>query len=335
MAVTAKDVAEECGLSISTVSRALAEPERVAVATRERVVAAANRLGYHPNRAASGLRAGRTGVIGLVVPDLENPYFASIVKGVQNRARATGRASFVVDSGEDAHLEIELVRELKNQTDGIVLCSPRAVESDLEILGSRPVVLVNRVVEGQMSVTADNAAGMMLAVEHLRALGHRRIAYVGGPERSWSDEQRRAALHQAGENFADTDLVSVGSFLPHVEGGRAAADLVVAAGATAAIAYNDLMAVGLMDRLRTRGKRIPEDISVIGFDDTYVAQLTSPTLTSVRAGLVDIGARAVDELVLDLERRRLRTPASDPAAVELAVTLRVRDSTSVPPSAAR
>src|SRR6478735_3471121 len=215
--VTVRDVARESGVSISTVSRALAEPERVAPETRDRVVAVANRLGYRPNRAASGLRAGRTGALGLVVPDLENPYFASITKGVQARARRTGHAVFVVDAGEDPALETELVTGLRSQTDGLVLCSPRAVEAGL------------------------------------------------------------AAAH---ERYPDVETVAVGSFRPRVEGGRAAADLVVASGATAVLAYNDLVALGLVARLRERGVDVPRDLSVVGFDDTFVATLASPPLTT-------------------------------------------------------
>ncbi|MCB7135311.1 LacI family DNA-binding transcriptional regulator [Cellulosimicrobium marinum] len=345
--VTVHDVARASGVSISTVSRALAEPDRVAAATRDRVVAAATRLGYRPNRAASGLRAGRTGALGLVVPDLENPYFASVTQGVQARARRTGHAVFVVDAAEDPALETELVAGLRAQTDGLVLCAPRAAEADLAAAGDAPVVLVNLRLPGVPAVSADDAHGVLLAVEHLRALGHTRVAYVGGPGRSWSDARRRAGLAAARERHPDVETVPVGSFRPHVDGGRAAADLVVASGATAVLAYNDLVALGLVDRLRERGLVVPRDLSVVGFDDTFVATLVTPRLTTVRTDLAQLGARAVDRLVARLGPRRGTPPATagpaadatdgtDPAEPtaddELPVELVVRDSTTVPPT---
>jgi len=338
--VTVRDVARESGVSISTVSRALAEPERVAPETRDRVVAVANRLGYRPNRAASGLRAGRTGALGLLVPDLENPYFASITKGVQARARRTGHAVFVVDAGEDPALETELVTGLRSQTDGLVLCSPRAVEADLEAARGAPVVLVNLRIDGVPAVSSDDAHGVVLAVEHLRALGHRRVAYVGGPDRSWSDARRRAGLAAAHERYPDVETVAVGSFRPRVEGGRAAADLVVASGATAVLAYNDLVALGLVARLRERGVDVPRDLSVVGFDDTFVATLASPPLTTVRTDLASLGARAVDRLVATLGTRRPARSDADSGtdasgdADELPVELVVRASTAVAPTLA-
>ncbi|ARU52125.1 LacI family transcriptional regulator [Cellulosimicrobium cellulans] len=336
--VTVRDVARESGVSISTVSRALAEPERVAPETRDRVVAVANRLGYRPNRAASGLRAGRTGALGLVVPDLENPYFASVTKGVQARARQTGHAVFVVDAGEDPALETELVTGLRSQTDGLVLCSPRAAEADLDAARDAPVVLVNLRHDGVPSVSSDDAHGVVLAVEHLRALGHRRVAYVGGPDRSWSDARRRAGLDAVRERYPDVETVTVGSFRPRVEGGRAAADLVVASGATAVLAYNDLVALGLVARLRERGVDVPRDLSVVGFDDTFVATLASPPLTTVRTDLAQLGARAVDRLVAALGTRRpdvaatVGTPPEESADDVLPVELVVRDSTTLAPT---
>lgn len=338
--VTAREVARESGVSISTVSRALGEPERVSAETRERVTMVAARLGYRPNRAASELRAGRTGALGLVVPDLENPYFASVTKGVQARVRQAGHAVFVVDAGEDPDLEIELVRGLRSQTDGLVLCSPRAPQADLAEIGTSPVVLVNLQVDGVPSVVSDDVSGVQLAVEHLRALGHRRIAYVGGPARSWSDARRREGLVAAVERFGDVEAVPVGSFRPHVAGGRAAADLVVASGATAVIAYNDLVALGLIDRLRERGVVVPRDMSVVGFDDTFVATLASPTLTTIRTDLARLGASAVERLVAILEARRprgrtRRGPVDDPEGgdtveEQLAVELVVRETTTTP-----
>lgn len=335
--VTVHDVARAAGVSISTVSRALAEPERVAAGTRARVVDAARDLGYRPNRAASGLRAGRTGAVGFVVPDLENPYFASVTKGAQARVRATGYAVLVTDTGEDPDLEADLVRGLAEQTDGIILCSPRALARDLDAVGAMPVILVNREHDERPAVTADEASGMVQAVEHLRALGHRRMAYVGGPATSWTDHQRRAGLARAGAIAPDVDIVQLGAFRPHVAGGRAAADLVTGSGATGVIAYNDLVAIGLVDRLRTRGLHVPRDLSVVGCDDTFVATLAAPALTTVRTDLHLLGSTATTALLdlLAVVRRRPAPPEpSHPPEqapqVRLPVELVVRESTGAP-----
>lgn len=335
--VTVHDVARECGVSISTVSRALATPQRVAPGTRARVVDAAQRLGYRVNRAASGLRAGRTGALGLVVPDLENPFFASVTKGVQARARAAGHAVFVVDSQEHAAAEAELVAALTEQTDGVILCSPRSAASAIaETARHSPIVVVNREIEQVPTLSLDSADGAGQAVAHLHALGHRRIAYVGGPADSQSDAHRRAGGHEAADRLG-VDWVELGAFRPHVAGGRAGADLAVASGATAVIAYNDLVAVGLLERLRLRGLHVPEDLSVVGADDTFVASLLSPQLTTVRARLRDLGAGAVDLLIRSLTPGSGSEPgeagaSAQPEHVLLPVELVVRESTGVPPA---
>ncbi|WP_369370800.1 LacI family DNA-binding transcriptional regulator [Promicromonospora sp. Populi] len=143
--VTVHDVARAAGVSISTVSRALAAPERVAAETRERVTRVATELGYRPNHAASGLRMGRTHAVGLVVPDLENPYFASVTKGVQARARAEGYEVFVADTDEDADAEPELIGALAARTDGLIVASPRSGEAELRAaLVGVTAVLANR-----------------------------------------------------------------------------------------------------------------------------------------------------------------------------------------------
>lgn len=326
--VTVHDVARAAGVSISTVSRALATPDRVAGATRDRVTAAARELGYRPNRAASVLRAGRTGAFGLVVPDLANPYFAAVAKGAQARARQRGLGLFVVDTDEDTELEAEAIAHLAPQTDGILLCSPRAVDGALAALSGRPVVLVNQHVDGVASVVTDQAGGMLRAVEHLRALGHRRVAYVGGPRSSWSDGRRREGLRRAVERFDDVELVELGDFRPQVVGGHAAADLVLASGATAVVTFNDLVAVGLVARLRARGLQVPRDLSVVGCDDSYVASLVDPPLTTLRADLGEVGRRAVDHLA-GVAGPDAGAPADVPP---LDVELVVRDSTAPPPA---
>jgi DNA-binding LacI/PurR family transcriptional regulator len=269
-------------VSVSTVSRALAKPEDVAPDTLARVLDTARGMGYRPNLAARGLITGRTGIIGLIVPDLENPFFASVTKGVQSRARDGGYAVIISDSDEDPSQEAGLVRDLAQRVDAMVMCSPRAPDSVIaELAGECTLVLINRSSADIPTVKIDNLEGVALAMVHLRALGHRRIAYVGGPSTSWSNMARLDALRTVVAQSADTELIDLGSFQPYVSGGIAAADLVIASGATAVLAYNDLVAYGLLDRFRQRGVAVPGDLSVVGMDNLPMSRLTTPSLTSV------------------------------------------------------
>jgi len=272
------------------------QPNQVTESTRLRVQAIATALGYRPNRVAALLRSGKTGTVGLLVPDLENPYFAMITKGVQAHARESGLTTFVVDSDEIPEREPKFLRLLATQTDGVLLCSPRALVEDAATAKGFNVVLVNSTYEGLPSVSVDYAAAMLQAAEHLYALGHRRIAYVGGPQTSWSDRMRRKGLTTAVEQKADLNIIDLGSFAPRVTGGAAAADLAVASGATATIVFNDLMAIGFMNRLTERGLSIPSQMSVIGCDDTFVAQFAAVPLTTFHIDITGMGARAVDLL---------------------------------------
>ena len=326
MTVSARDVARVAGVSISTVSRALAKPEDVAPDTLARVLDTARGMGYRPNLAARGLITGRTGIIGLIVPDLENPFFASVTKGVQSRARDGGYAVIISDSDEDPSQEAGLVRDLAQRVDGMVMCSPRAPDSVVaELAGECTLVLINRSSQDIPTVKIDNLEGVALAMVHLRALGHRRIAYVGGPSTSWSNMARLDALRTVVAQSADTELIDLGSFQPYVSGGIAAADLVIASGATAVLAYNDLVAYGLLDRFRQRGVAVPGDLSVVGMDNLPMSGLTTPSLTSVGIPLVSCGRASVD-LVLSL----VQHPASPPVHHhDLSFHLAVRASTGV------
>jgi LacI family transcriptional regulator len=298
VAVSARDVARVARVSVSTVSRALAKPTEVAPETLARVLETARGMGYRPNLAARGLITGHTGTIGLIVPDLENPFFASVTKGVQSRARSAGYAVIIADSDEDASQEADLVRDMCRQVDGIVLCSPRAPDSVIEELAHEcTVVLVNRRCGDIPAVLFDNLDGVRQAMVHLRALGHRTIAYVGGPSTSWSNKARLSASREVAAEHPDTELIDLGSFKPYVSGGIAAADLVIASGATAVLAYNDLVAFGLLQRLRQRGVSVPADISVVGVDNIPMSALTSPALTSVGIPLVNCGRAGVDMLL--------------------------------------
>jgi DNA-binding LacI/PurR family transcriptional regulator len=326
VAVSARDVARVAGVSISTVSRALAKPDDVAPDTLAKVLDTARGMGYRPNLAARGLITGRTGIIGLIVPDLENPFFASVTKGVQSRARDAGYAVIISDSDEDPSQEADLVRDLCKRVDGMVMCSPRAPDSVItELAGECTLVLINRQCGDVPTVAIDNLEGIRLAMVHLRALGHRRIAYVGGPSTSWSNMARLDALQTVAGQHADTELIDLGSFQPYVSGGVAAADLVIASEASAVLAYNDLVAYGLLDRFRQRGVRVPQDISVVGVDNLPMSALTRPSLTSVGIPLVNCGRASVD-MVLSL----VRHPASAPVHHhDLSYQLAVRASSGV------
>lgn len=325
MPATIRDVARSAGVSPSTVSRVFTMPDMVSEATRSVVRRAAERLGYAPNRAARGLITGRTGNLGVIVPDLSNPFFPGVVKGVQARAHDADYTVFLADTDEDSTAESGLVRTLAKQVDGLILCSPRMGEEDLRALvGETTLVLLNRRIGRTPAVTFDNADGMRQAVTHLAALGHRRVAWVGGPKASWSNKERVRGL-RAVVVSSGLELDLVGNFPPYFEGGVAAADLLIATGATSVIAYNDVMALGLISRLRHRGFTVPDDVSVVGFDDIPMAGMSSPGLTTVALGKQQAGRAAVDLLLSVFEQ----PDRADGARRELPTQLLVRGSTGV------
>jgi DNA-binding LacI/PurR family transcriptional regulator len=292
--------------------------------TLERVRIAAESLGYTPNKAARGLITGRTGNLGLILPDLTNPFFPGVVKGVQAWARTCDYAVFIADTDENPSAELDLVRTLAKQVDGLILCSPRMHEDDLQsVLASTSIVLVNRKSPGAPSVTFDNS-GLRQVVAHLDALGHRRIAWLAGPRTSWSNTERTRTLRSA-TSSAGLEFIAVGNFPPSFDGGVAAADLVIASGATAVVAFNDLMALGALSRLQARGVRVPDDLSVVGIDDIPMSGMSNPALTTVAQPVEQAGRVAVDVLLTLIEQ----PDSSDPPRRELLAHLLVRATTGV------
>jgi DNA-binding LacI/PurR family transcriptional regulator len=327
---TVSDVAALARVSPSTVSRALASDDgRVAAGTRERILDVARELGYTPNRAARELITGRSNNIGFVIPDIQNPYFASILKGVQFEAQREDYSIFVADSDEDPKAEFGLVNKVVNQVDGLILCSSRMSDADIASFAEQTtVVLVNRRWGDLAAITLDEEQIVRLAIEHLYALGHRHIAYAGGPDSSWTNKQRRIGIDAVTPTLEGLRVSVLGPFSPVFNGGAPAADLAVASGATALIACNDLVAMGAVARLRTRGFRVPEDVSVVGIDDSDSASLVSPALTSVHAPLFQVGRSAVST-VLDVVRG-----IDPPGTIDtLDIALRVRESTTTAPVA--
>ncbi|MGO1423648.1 MAG: LacI family DNA-binding transcriptional regulator [Brachybacterium sp.] len=296
MAVTLKDVAAHAGVSVATASRAFQRPEMVGADALTRVRDSATALGYTPNRVARALITGRAGVYGVIVPDLENPFFPAVLKGAQARAHELGAQLLITDAGESPEGELPLVRTLAPQVDGILLCSSRMdEESLLEAAALTRLSLVNRVSPQLPGVFADPEPGIPAAVQHLRRMGHRRIGYVGGPVISRSDQVRREVISRICA-AAGLDWIEIGSFPPTADGGRSGAEALLQTDATAVLVYNDLMALALMERLRSYGVDVPGQISLVGWDDIAFSGMVTPGLATVRVPRYDMGATAIDLL---------------------------------------
>ncbi|HEY3506200.1 MAG TPA: LacI family DNA-binding transcriptional regulator [Actinocatenispora sp.] len=324
MPATIRDVAREAGVHVSTVSRAFSAPGMVGPDTRRRVLAVSARLGYRPNPAARALITGRTHNIGLIVADIANPFFAPLIRSAQRQARARGYHIFVGDTDEDPDTEQELVRALAKQVDGVVLCSPRLPNRDIVALCEEtPLVVVNRLVRGVPSVLMDVATGARTAIDHLADLGHREIALLSGPHASWTSRQIRRAASRTAERRG-ARLTVLGPNPPTEDGGRRQAGPVVEAGASAVLAYNDLMALGLIEGLDELGVDVPGRVSVVGFDDIALSRLTRPKLTTIANPVTAAGHAAVDLLLQQPD-----TGAG--ASLMLPTDLVVRRSTSAGP----
>ncbi len=281
-ATTIAEVARHAGVSPATVSRVmngrfLGEPE-----IAERVRASAAELSYSPNHLARSFALGQTNAIAFLVPDLANPVFQAVLSGLSTAAARDGYRVLVADSAESPADEPLLAAEVRRRCDALVLCAPRMSEEDLvratTTLG--PVVLMNR---SSPKVTAptlsvDSRAGIEALADHLAGLGHRRIAYVEGPD-AIANEKRRKGLADFLDRADGVEIVHVPGGAGS-EQGLAAAAAVAEAGVTAALAFNDLVAIGLVHGLTELGLRVPEDISVTGFDDIPFARYMSPALTT-------------------------------------------------------
>lgn len=296
--VTLSDIAEACGLAVSTVSRALTEPDRVAAATQERVETAAAELGYI--RPRSGTRDKERRTIALLLPNVENPYVLDLIRGVSAQCQASGFDLSVASFAESVQIEVDHLRSLADHVAGILVQSPRGPDALLADAARRvPLVLINRTVPTVPGVIVDTTEGMRAAVEHLASLGHRSVAYVRGPATSWSDQQRHDAIEAACRSHG-VELRATSPFFVTLENGRAAADAVLATRATAVIFFNDVLAIGALGRFRDLGVKVPADVSVIGCDDIFGASFSEPPLSTITVPGEAIGRVAADALITTL-----------------------------------
>ena len=341
MPVTRDDVARRAGVSVATVSYVLNRgPRPVSEEKRRRVLAAVAELGYRPNEIARSLRVRRTHIRGLVLPTSANPYFAALSHAIEEAAARHGYQVVVSNAAEDTAREAAQIEALlRLQVDGLlwIPADVRGAErrGDGTALPAIPTVLVDRALPAPDGspphefVGADNAGGGRLAGEHVLALGHRRVAYLAGPANHYHAQQRlrgfRRALAGAGVKVPDR-LIAYGNF-DFASGAAHAARwcaLPAPERPTAIVCGNDAMAIGALAAIHQAGLRVPDDVSVVGYDDIPQAAYTVPPLTTVAQPVDQMGALAVERLL-----RRIEGPASAPETPDglLPVRLMVRKST--------
>lgn len=315
MPTTIADVARRAGVSTATVSRVLSGVGRARPQTEQRVQEAARELGFRPSDVARSLKRRSTLTIGLIVSDIENPYFPQLVKAVESAAIEAGYAILLCSAGDDAERESSYLQLLVDRrVDGLIVAASTLGlrQSAWLAVAPLPVVLVNTAVPdlGIPSIVSDNAGGGRAAAEHLIGLGHRRFAYLLPPPRNLDAPGRldgvRAALAEAALSGAGRgDALAVAGGGPTVSGGEAAMRELLGREPrpTAVIAYNDLMAIGAMGAIRRAGLRVPDDVSLVGFDDVAFAAYVEPALTTLRQETVEMGRWAVGHLTGEIAAR--------------------------------
>jgi LacI family transcriptional regulator len=305
--VSVVDVAARAGVSLGTVSNVLNRPDRVAPATRDRVMQAIRELGFIRNEAARQLRAGRSRTIGLVVLDVRNPFFTDLAKGVETTAGKSGLAVILCNSNDDDEREQHYLSVLQEQRAFGILITPVGKVTDaIEAIRRKgtPVVLVDRGSNRrQCSVSVNDRVGGELAVAHLIEQGHTRIGFVGGPMSINQVSERlagaRSAIEAAG--LRDDALVVIETPRLDVESGRATGDEIAALPArrrpTAVFCANDLLALGLLQDTTRRKKSVPGDLAIVGYDDIEFAAAAAVPLTSVRQPRAQLGQAAMELLL--------------------------------------
>jgi LacI family transcriptional regulator, galactose operon repressor len=335
-APTLRDVALLAGVHPATASRALNPQTRslVNADTARKVLRAAESIGYQPNPIARSLKTARTGTVGLVIPDLTNPLFPPIVRGIEDVLTPAGYNAWIVNTDNDPAREETQVESLRSrQVEGLIIATARREHPllvRLHRLGVK-MVLVNRRVDGLElpSVTADDDAGIGMAVEHLAALGHRRIAHLAGPQQTSTGVARSRAFRYAVRDRGladDPELVMECGYWSEAEGAQGLRRLLDAGvDFTAVVAGNDLIALGCYDVFAERGMTCPDDMSVVGFNEMPFLDKMNPPLTTVSIPDYEIGSEAA-RLLLDT----IDDPERHPRSVLLAPSLVVRASTAPP-----
>jgi LacI family transcriptional regulator len=317
---TIHDVATRAGVSVATVSRVLNGKELVREATSRTVRDAVAELRYVPNVAARSLSGSRTNTVGIVLPDMHGEFFSELIRGIDVAARRAGFHLLVSGSHSDVGEMLEVVEAMRGRVDGLVVMAPDLRSSSLpdELGGGLPLVLLNATDRARDVITIDNYGGANTMTQHLRGLGHERIAFIRGPVQNNDARERLRGYRHAMKDLDETlvhQLEFSGTFT-EVSGHEATRQILRSPLApTAIFAANDSMAVGALAALAEANVEVPRGMAVAGFDDIPIARYVAPSLTTVRIDIADIGHRAfallldaIEEPEQHLQRReRIRT----------------------------
>lgn len=328
---TIRDVARLAEVSVATVSRVLNATGQVSAAARQRVLAAAEQLGYVPNSSARSLITRRTQAIGVVLPDLHGEFFSELLRGIDLGARRRGYHVLISSSHSDLGEMAEVLRAMRGRVDGLIVMAPDADVTQLpeELRAPLPAVVLGATpLSGRRTITVDNYGGARQMTEALLGFGHQRIAFVQGPHSNADARERRRGWRDA---MAAAGLPTAGLELPGAfteESGYVAAVMLGSATPrpTALFCANDAMAIGALRALREIGVRVPAELALAGFDDIPVARCLTPPLASVHVPIADLGARAVSDLLDALQRNA----AVEPGRVALPTELVLRESCGAP-----
>jgi DNA-binding LacI/PurR family transcriptional regulator len=330
---TIRDVAKRAGVSTATVSRVLAGIGNPKAETADAVMTAVDELDYRPSAVARSLRMRRTNTFGLIVTDIQNPFFPELVQAADDAARMVGYSILLGSAAYDERRAVHYLDLMADRrVDGMIVASSQVSAEGWRWLASSPVPVV--VVNAEPAnvpitvITSDNEAGMRMAAEHLIGLGHRKIAYVRGLPGITADQPRiegfRSACRAAGIPAAD--LVELPGDALFEGGERAVAELLAARTDVTAIAcHNDITAIGALRALRAARVRVPQDISVVGCDDIAAASWVVPSLTTVAQQKTEMGRMAVDRLVAMLDDT---ADGIEPETIRVPMVLRTRESTA-------
>jgi LacI family transcriptional regulator len=254
-----------------------------------------------------------------MLADITNPVVFGVIRGAERAAAAAGYTLIIAESQESGESELTMLRKIQASVDGMVLATTRVSTRTIQQFArAKPIVLVNRAESAVHSIIPDVLGGVAQLLDHLRSCGHANIAYLSGPAASWMNSERWAALVQLAPRQG-MRLFEIPGRAPTMAGGAEAFERVMLSPATAVIAFNDLMALGLLRQARQEKIGVPGRLSIAGFDNIFGAELTTPALTTVAAPLEDVGAQAVESLVALIEGSSARLPELSPFELQLIV----------------